>query len=93
MTFDIKDIAKLAHLRLSKEEESLFSDSMNSIVHFVETITSLDLTICDPVVSSSEMPTRLREDISIQTDMLDILHQNIPCSQGADIIVPQVIQK
>lgn len=93
MSFQVKYISELAYLRLSQGEEILFTESMDRIMHFVETITSLDLTVCNPAISSYEMPTSLRKDFAKEIENLDRLHQNTPCFQEGDIIVPQVIRK
>lgn len=93
MSFDIHRISSLASLDLKEEEKESFTNSMEKILYFVETISKLDLGAYQPAVRSYEIPTILRDDVVGQTLSQEQISQNAPKMDESFIIVPQVIKK
>lgn len=93
MSFNINHIARLAHLDLKEEERKKLTDSMDNILHFVETIARLDVENQEPIIRSISAPLSVREDIPQAGLTAEEIKQNTLEFDNNYIIVPQVIKK
>lgn len=93
MSFNINHIARLAHLDLKEEERKKLTDSMDNILHFVETIARIDVENQEPITRSISAPLFVREDIPQAGLTAEEIKQNTLEFDNNYIIVPQVIKK
>lgn len=93
MSFNINHIARLAHLELKEEERKKLTDSMDNILHFVETIARIDVENQEPIIRSISAPLSMRQDIPQDGLTPEEIKRNAPEFDDNYIIVPQIIKK
>lgn len=88
--FDIDHLAKLARLQLSAEEKTLYSNQLNQVLTYFETLARADLP---PVADVSQVvdESALREDIPGQPLGSEAVTQIAPASRDGQISVPRVV--
>ena len=89
---EVKNIAKLAKLRLSEGEVDEFTIDMNNILEYVEKLNQLDTTNVKPLLHPHEGNNVFREDeIKPSIDREDAL-KNAPNRSEEFFRVPKVIK-
>lgn len=63
MSFDIKQVAKLANLTLTKEEEEKFSRQLLETTKYIEGLDEVDTTGVEPTSQVTGLENITREDI------------------------------
>jgi len=82
-------ITKLAHLKMTKEEEENIFPQVQNIVTFFDHISQVSTENVEPLVSPMEDPLPLRADKACEKSKL--LDQ-APSVEGAFVKVPLVVQ-
>lgn len=59
---DIKDLAKLANLRLSAEEIEIYSQQLSSILDYVAELQKIDTAKVEATASTTGLTNVIRED-------------------------------
>ena len=60
---DVAYVAELARLELTDEEKALFQPQLESIVKYVEKISSVDIEGVEPMMHGRELVNAFREDV------------------------------
>jgi aspartyl-tRNA(Asn)/glutamyl-tRNA(Gln) amidotransferase subunit C len=86
-------LAKLSHLKLTEEEEAVFSQQMSSIVEYCSRIGSVDISQIPPTshLFAEEEENEWREDQPMEAQPVDRALQNAPEIRENQITVPRVI--
>ena len=80
---DVRHIAKLARLKLTSEEEALFSQQLRSILKYAENLKSLDTEEVEPTSHPLLTSLAFREDEVIPfKNTSEILHRAPQAEQG-----------
>jgi len=93
---DVRYVAELAHLELSKEEVGKFSPQLDSILQYVDKLNQLDTTRVDPmaqVTHSASQNSSLRLDQPRKTFDQDTALANAPERDEGCFKVPRVIER
>ncbi|MDR1665912.1 MAG: Asp-tRNA(Asn)/Glu-tRNA(Gln) amidotransferase subunit GatC [Puniceicoccales bacterium] len=87
-------LAKLAHLKLTEEEEATFSQQMASIVEYCSRIGSVDVSQIPPTSHLFEegKENEWQEDEPTEAQPIDRALRNAPDVRENQITVPRVIQ-
>ena len=90
---DVKYIAKLAKIRLTKSEEKKLSKDLLKILDFVEKLNKLDTSKISALTHVISLGNVFREDKVLpslsQKEVLDLA----PKKEGSFIKVPKIIEK
>lgn len=88
---EVKRIAELARLELSKDEIEKFQPQLEKILGHVETLTALDVTGVEATSYSAAVFGRMREDTPHESLPKEAVLQNAPDQAQGQIRVPKVI--
>jgi len=96
MDYNVQDIAKLAHINLSNERDTMLNQDCGSILDYVNTLTSLDL-------QSQTIPTyhteTLRQDVALDNNprfsqnIKQNIIQEMPLVEDGYLVVKSVLKK
>ena len=75
----------------SKEEEML--KEMQKIIDFVESLDKVDVSDLQPTYNSNALPTVLREDKPVKSDVPEQLLENAPDRKDNFIQVPLLVDR
>ncbi len=87
----VKKIAHLARLGLSKAEVEKFSSQLSAILNYIEALDRLDVTKIEPTAHAVSVPTPLRDDTSRPFAGRDDTLGMAPDHDGPFFKVPKVI--
>ncbi|HAU29697.1 MAG TPA: Asp-tRNA(Asn)/Glu-tRNA(Gln) amidotransferase GatCAB subunit C [Rhodospirillaceae bacterium] len=85
-------IARLARIRLTQEVQEKTLPGLNSILGFVEQLSSINTEGVEPMVSASATTLRLREDRVDDGHCRDAVLANAPESFAGFFVVPKVVE-
>ena len=88
---DIKQMARLARIKLSPEEESVLQEQMNLIIGYVEQLNEIDPLSVEPLNNGSEEAQDLRTDNVVDWKESSLALDNAPDRRGNLFKVPPVI--
>lgn len=96
MDYDIQNIAKLAHINLSNERDTMLNQDFGNILDYVKTLTSLNL-------EAKTIPTyhteTLREDVALDNNprfsknIKQNIIQEMPLVEDGYLVVKSVLKK
>ncbi|MBD3376242.1 Asp-tRNA(Asn)/Glu-tRNA(Gln) amidotransferase subunit GatC [candidate division KSB1 bacterium] len=87
----VKNIARLAKLQFSPQEEDHFTEQFNQILSYVEKLDELDTESVDPTTHVLDLNNVLREDKVVQWLTQDQALANAPLKKSGFFSVPKVI--
>ena len=88
----VKKVAKLARLKVDAKEEQNLKDELNNILEWVEKLQKVDTENIAPMLSVSNEPMPMREDIvTSKLDNKQIL-SNAPEKKAGFFVVPKVVE-
>jgi aspartyl-tRNA(Asn)/glutamyl-tRNA(Gln) amidotransferase subunit C len=92
MKISIEHLARLARLSVSNDEKTLFSDQIESILHYMEKLNVLDTGNIEPTSHVISLSNVVREDLP--TDSLDrnAALMNAPDKTDKFYRVPKIIE-
>lgn len=96
MDYDVKSIAKLAHINLSEERDAMLSQDFGSILDYVKTLTSLDLET--QTIPAYHTQT-LRQDVALDNNprfspnIKQNIMQEMPLVEDGYLVVKSVLKK
>ena len=82
---DVRHIAKLARLGISKQEEENFQHDLSSILEYVKLLETVDVSKVDLIDSSSEeyfKKSVVRDDIFENKEVADKIIEAFPNKEG-----------
>ncbi len=89
---EIKQVATLARLELSPEEEDLLTHQLDKIFQYVEKLDQLDTTTVEPLTQVGEITNAFREDRVVNWPATNSLLSNAPAREQNFIKVPKIIE-
>ena len=89
---EVKQVATLARLELSPEEEDLLTHQLDKIFQYMEKLEQLDTTTVEPLTQVGEITNAFREDRVVNRPATDSLLSNAPAREQNFIKVPKIIE-
>ncbi len=89
---EVKQVATLARLELSPEEEDLLTHQLDKIFQYMEKLDQLDTTTVEPLTQVGEITNAFREDRVVNRPATDSLLSNAPAREQNFIKVPKIIE-
>ncbi len=88
----VKKVAKLARLKVDAKEEQNLKNELNNILEWVDKLQKVDTENIDPMLSVSNEPMPMREDmVTSELDNKQIL-SNAPEKKAGFFVVPKVVE-
>ena len=88
----VKKVAKLARLKVDDKEEQNLKNELNNILEWVDKLQKVNTENIDPMLSVSNEPMPMREDIvTSKLDNEQIL-SNAPEKKAGFFVVPKVVE-
>ena len=88
----VKKVAKLARLKVDAEEEQNLKNELNNILEWVDKLQKVNTENIDPMLSVSNEPMPMREDmVTSKLDNKQIL-SNAPEKKAGFFVVPKVVE-
>ena len=88
----VKKVAKLARLKVNAKEEQNLKNELNNILEWVDKLQKVDTENIDPMLSVSNEPMPMREDmVTSKLDNKQIL-SNAPEKKAGFFVVPKVVE-
>ena len=88
----IKKVAKLAKIRLSNEEMSMFTEQFSSIIQVINKLQSVDTTDVTPIHNVSTSQLLMRDDIVTDGNYAEDIIANAPKAAFNCFVVPKVVE-
>lgn len=92
MEFDVKYFAKLARIRLGKDEEKRFKEDIGEILQYVRQLEEVDTDNTPPMSGGTNLKNVFRDDGEPKPDA-DRVTRGLPRKEGGYTIVPRVLDK
>ena len=89
---DIKNIAKLARLKIDEADVPDYVTNLSNILNLVEQMNSVDTEGVVPMSHPLEVIQRLRDDEVTETTQRDEFHAVAPATEDGFYLVPRVIE-
>ncbi|HEU4716300.1 MAG TPA: Asp-tRNA(Asn)/Glu-tRNA(Gln) amidotransferase subunit GatC [Bacteroidia bacterium] len=89
----INDIAHLARLEFSREDEAKMISDMNRMIGFVEKLNELDTQNTEPLIYMTDEVNHLREDVAKEPLPQKEVLMNAPKHDSDYFKVPKVVEK
>ena len=90
---EVKKIAELSRLSLSREELKKRTDDMNNILNYMDTLNEIDTENVEELYNVNDIKNSLREDnFEPSLDKKDVL-ANSPSSNSDYVDVPLTVKK
>ncbi|MBO6167093.1 MAG: Asp-tRNA(Asn)/Glu-tRNA(Gln) amidotransferase subunit GatC [Kiritimatiellae bacterium] len=89
---DVAYVAELARLELTEEEKALFQPQMESIVKYVEKISSVDVEGVPPMMHGRELVNSFREDVVRPSMDREKALGNAPARVGDEFLLPKIVE-
>lgn len=88
----LQKLEKLSALKISDGKRDEISKQLSEIVNFIEVLNEIDLSKVEATVSTVNGGTPLREDISKNSDVIDIILKNAPSAENGCFVVPKILE-
>lgn len=85
-------LEKLSSLKIGDDKREEIKNQLSEILNFVDILNELDLDDLKAVVSSIEGGTPFRDDISIKSEVVDVILKNAPARNDHFFVVPKIIE-
>lgn len=89
---EVRNVAMLARLDLSADEEAAFAADLDQILTYVEMLDELDTGAVEPTAHVVELETPYREDQVTNAPDADALLAGAPARDGTHLKVPKIIE-
>jgi aspartyl-tRNA(Asn)/glutamyl-tRNA(Gln) amidotransferase subunit C len=88
----VKQIAKLARIRVPEDQLDHLAGELNNILGWIEQLNELDTDGVEPMTSVVEMVPALREDVVSDGGITEKVVANAPEAAGSFFAVPKVVE-
>ncbi|MBD3350961.1 MAG: Asp-tRNA(Asn)/Glu-tRNA(Gln) amidotransferase subunit GatC [Candidatus Lokiarchaeota archaeon] len=88
---DTQEIAKLARLQLSKEEEEKFTTQLNNILQYFEKLSELDTKNVEPRTHPNDIVNSFREDVVEESLDKEEALKNAPEKKDSYFKAPKIV--
>ena len=89
---DVAYVAELARLELNDEEKALFQPQLESIVKYVEKISTVDIEGVEPMMHGRELVNAFREDVVRPSMSTEAALANAPKRVGDEFLLPKIVE-
>ena len=90
---DVAHIAKLARIKLSKEELPHYTKELSGIMNWIEQLSQVDTDDVNAVASVTKHSLPMRHDVVSDGHIQDDILRNAPKSEYGCFVVPKVIDQ
>lgn len=88
----VKQIAKLARIRVPEDQLDHLAGELNNILGWIEQLNELNTDGVEPMTSVVEMVPALREDVVSDGGITEKVVANAPEAAGSFFAVPKVVE-
>ena len=88
----VKKVAKLARLKVDDKEEQNLKNELNNILKWVDKLQKVDTKNVDPMLSVSNEPMPMREDMVTSKLNNEQILSNAPEKKAGFFVVPKVVE-
>lgn len=88
---DVRHVATLARLKLTEEEEKMFSEQLSSVLGYIGQLDELDTDGVEPTSHALNMSNVFREDVAEERFEKGGWKKNAPSEDHAHFRVPKII--
>ena len=92
MEIDVSYVAELARLELTEEEKATFQPQLESIVEYVDKISSVDVEGVLPMMHGRELVNVFREDAVGEALSAETALANAPARTGDEFLLPKIVE-
>ena len=95
MSFDRKDVIKIAHLArldITEAEVAATTESLSRILGLIEQMNAVDTKTVVPMAHPQDAALRLRDDRVTEPDQRDKFQKVAPATEAGLYLVPKVIE-
>ena len=92
MKIDVAYVAELARLELTDEEKTVFQPQLESIVKYVEKISSVDVGGVEPMMHGRPLVNAFREDVVRASLPAEVALANAPKRVGDEFLLPKIVE-
>ena len=92
MKIDAGYLAELARLELTDEEKAVFQPQLESIVKYVEKISSVDVEGVEPMMHGRPLVNAFREDVVRPSMDREEALANAPERVGDEFLLPKIVE-
>jgi aspartyl-tRNA(Asn)/glutamyl-tRNA(Gln) amidotransferase subunit C len=89
---EVRQVALLARLALSPQEEEAFTHQLDEILTYMEKLNQLNTDAVEPTAHAVEVPAPLREDLVRNQANVEAFLGNAPERDNAFFKVPKIIE-
>jgi aspartyl-tRNA(Asn)/glutamyl-tRNA(Gln) amidotransferase subunit C len=89
---EVQQIAMLARLRLTPEEEERLTEQLDNILRYMGKLNQLDTSGIEPFGHTVEVINPMREDIVTNQANAEALLANAPAKENTFLQVPKIIE-
>lgn len=89
--FNLQNVAQLARLRLSPEQEKILEPQLKEILEYVNTLQKADSTATPSANPPSELPTVFRDDVAVVSGTREERVDLAANSRDGLFLVPKVL--
>jgi aspartyl-tRNA(Asn)/glutamyl-tRNA(Gln) amidotransferase subunit C len=88
----VRRIAHLARIAVEDNEVERLGGEINAILHFVETLSEVDVEGVEPIASVLPMQMKKRADVVTDGGIADDVLANAPVREDHFFVVPKVVE-
>ncbi|MBL1256139.1 MULTISPECIES: Asp-tRNA(Asn)/Glu-tRNA(Gln) amidotransferase subunit GatC [Methylocystis] len=88
----VRRIAHLSRIAVDENEVERLRGEINAILHFVETLSEVDVEGVEPIASVLPMQMKKRVDVVTDGGIADDVLVNAPAKEDHYFVVPKVIE-
>ena len=85
-------IARLARIKISKDEAKGLEKELTGILNWVEQLNSVDTASVDPMTRVVPIELKKRDDVISDGDIADDVVKNAPLVEDHYYVVPKVVE-
>ena len=89
---DVAYVAELARLELTDAEKAVFQPQLESIVKYVEKISSVDVDGVPPTMHGHVLVNSLRDDVVRKSLDREVALANAPARTGNEFMLPKIVE-
>jgi aspartyl-tRNA(Asn)/glutamyl-tRNA(Gln) amidotransferase subunit C len=90
-TITVEQIASLAKLQLSEKEAVALTEQLGHVLNHFEQVAKINTDGIEPLVTPTDMPNFLRDDVVVQETSVEEIMSNAPQRTGHLFTVPPVV--
>jgi aspartyl-tRNA(Asn)/glutamyl-tRNA(Gln) amidotransferase subunit C len=88
----VRHVARLARLQLSKEEEERTAAQLGKVLEYVERLAAVDVSGVEPLSFAGEATAAMREDVPRPGLPRETVLAAAPQQDGQAFVVPRIIE-